>query len=222
MFEKHIYRFTPMPQYKDWYPKEAAKLLLFSENYVQHIDEATALAKLPADTFVVSKINTNAYLSNHSQLATAEKEVARLRKLEAEYKRNMGTTVRSAGKQLRNTASIDPKVLALLELDTTTATPLAKVGAQAPTLVVSADLGFVKGRYTKHSHQGIDLYCCRTGEDEYTLLGRFNMSHWEDRRPNRTPTQPEQRDYYAVFVDRDQQVGAQSPTVSIVVGSRPG
>lgn len=79
----------------------------------------------------------------------------------------------------------------------------------------------IKGRYAKHSHQGIDLYSCRTGEKEFTLLGRFNMSRWEDRRPNLVPAQPEQRAYYAVFVGRDQQVGAQSPTVSLVVGSRP-
>lgn len=211
-----------MSQYKDWYPSEAAKLLLFAENYVQHIDEATSLAKLPVDTFAVSKTNVTGYLANSSQLDAAEKEVARLRRVAADYKRQMADTVRAAGKQLRNTASLDPRVLSLLELDTTPATPLAKVGAQAPALAVSADLGLVKGRYTKHSHQGIDLYCCRTGEDEFALLGRFNMSRWEDRRPNRTPGQPEQRDYYAVFVDRDQQVGAQSPTVSVVVGSRPG
>jgi hypothetical protein len=48
------------------------------------------------------------------------------------------------------------------------------------------------------------------------------MSRWEDRCPNLVPAQPEQRDYYAVFVDRDQQAGTQSPTVSLVVGSQPG
>lgn len=86
---------------------------------------------------------------------------------------------------------------------------------------MSAELGIIKGRYAKHSYQGIDLYSCRTGEKEFTLLGRFNMSRWEDRRPNLVPAHPEQRAYYAVFVGRDQQVGAQSPTVSLVVGSRP-
>lgn len=211
-----------MPQYKDWYPTKDAELLLFAENYVQHIDEATTLAKLPTDTFVASKISTNSYLSNRQLVLAAEKELARLRKLEGEYSRQMGLAVRAVGKQLRNTVNINPEVLTLLELDSPVAAPLAKVAAQAPTLVVSAELGMVKGRYTKHSHQGIDLYSCRTGESEYTLLGRFNMSRWEDRRPCLVPGQPEQRDYYAVFVDRDQQVGAQSPTVSVVVGSRPG
>lgn len=211
-----------MAQSKDWYPKEDAKLFLFAENYVGKIEAASALAGLNRDTFLVSKRDASAYLETRTQVLDAQKQLARLRKLEGEQTRTMSRTVRAAGKQLRNTQNINPEVLVMLELETGPATPLTKVAAQAPTLVVSAELGVVYGRYTKHSHQGIDLYGCRTGESEYTLLGRFNMSRWEDRRPNLVPAQPEQRDYYAVFVDRDQQVGAQSSTVSIVVGSRPG
>lgn len=211
-----------MPQYRDWYPQESSKLFLFAENYVAKIEEASALAGLNRDTFLASKRDAAAYLETRTQVLEAQKQLARLRKLEGEQTRSMSRTVRAAGKQLRNTQNINPEVLVMLDLESGPATPLAKVAAQAPALVVSAELGVVYGRYTKHSHQGIDLYSCRTGESEFTLLGRFNMSRWEDRRPNLVPAQPEQRDYYAVFVDRDQQVGAQSPTVSLVVGSRPG
>jgi hypothetical protein len=211
-----------MSQYKDWYPQEAAKLFLFAENYVAKIEEASALAGLNRDTFLASKRDASAYLDTRTQLLEAEKQLARLRKLASEQTRSMSRTVRAAGKQLRNTQNINPEVLLMLELETGPTAPLTRVAAQAPALVLSAELGVVLGRYTRHSHQGIDLYSCRTGESEYTLLGRFNMSRWEDRRPNLVPAQPEQRDYYAVFVDRDQQVGAQSPTVSVVVGSRPG
>ena len=211
-----------MPQYRDWYPNKDAELFLFAENYVAKIEEASTLAGLPPTTFAVSKRDAAAYLDTRTQVLEAQKQLARLRKLESEQTRSMSRTVRAAGKQLRNTQNINPEVLLMLELETGPATPLTRVAAQAPALVVSAELGVVYGRYTRHSHQGIDLYSCRTGESEFTLLGRFNMSRWEDRRPNLVPGQPEQRDYYAVFVDRDQQVGAQSPTVSVVVGSRPG
>jgi hypothetical protein len=211
-----------MSQYKDWYPKKDAELLLFAENYVAKIEDASALAGLNRDTFLASKRDAGAYIATRTQVVEAERQLALLRKLEADQTRSMSRTVRAAGKQLRNTQNINPEVLLMLELEAGPATPLTRVAAQAPALVVSAELGVVYGRYTRHSHQGIDLYSCRTGEKEYTLLGRFNMSRWEDRRPNLVPAQPEQRDYYAVFVDRDQQMGAQSPTVSVVVGSRPG
>jgi hypothetical protein len=210
-----------MAQYRDWYPNKDAELFLFAENYVAKIEEASALAGLNRDTFLASKRDAAAYLETRAQLVEAQKQLMRLRKLENEQNRSMSRTVRAAGKQLRNTQNINPEVLLMLELETTPATPLDKVAAQAPTLVVRADQGTVVGRYTKHSHQGINLYCCRAGEDDYTLLGRFNMSRWDDSRPNLVPGQPEERNYYAFFVDKDRQVGARSSIVTVVVGT-PG
>lgn len=210
-----------MPQYKDWYPKESAKLLLFAKNYTEQIEAASALAGLNRDTFLVSKRDASAYIETRAQVALAEKELARLRLLELDNMRSMSKTVRAAGKQFRNTANINPEVLLMLELETSPAAPLDKVGAQAPSLVARADQGTVQGRYIRHSHQGINLYCRRAGEEEATLLARFNMSRWEDSRPNLIPTQPEERNYYAFFVDKDQQVGLRSSIVTVVVGT-PG
>ena len=84
------------------------------------------------------------------------------------------------------------------------------------------ELGVVQGRYVKHGHQALRVYSCRTGETEFTLLGTYTRSTFEDARPNRTPGQPEQRQYYAVYVDRDEAVGEQSATATVVVGNRPG
>jgi len=39
---------------------------------------------------------------------------------------------------------------------------------------------------------------------------------YKDERPNLIPGQPENRDYYAWFMKKDQKVGQQSDTVSVL------
>jgi hypothetical protein len=211
-----------MAQTKDWLPQEAAKLEIFADNYVEEIDDATVLANLPKDTFKVSKDATQTWLDTLKLVNDAEKEATRLRKLLDEQNQQMETALRAAVKQIKGTIDIPVQVLTMLELVNGSNDAQAKVAAQAPALIMSVELGVVKGRYTKYGHQGVNVYSCRTGEKEFTLLGRFNMSRFEDTRPNLVAGQPEQRDYYAVFVDKDKEVGNQSATVSVVVGSRPG
>lgn len=211
-----------MAQSKDWYPQEEAKLQIFAENYADEIDNATILSGQPVGTFSVSKTSVETYLTTRADLKAALNEVVRLRAQQVEQAATMEADVRAVAKQLKGTIGMPPQVITMLELNGTPNDPLARVGAQAPELKMSVELGIVKGRYTKNGHQGVDVYSCRTGETEFILLGRFNMNKFTDERPNRVAGQPEQRDYYAVYVDKDKQVGGQSTTASVVVGSRPG
>jgi len=129
--------------------------------------------------------------------------------------------IRAAAKQIKGIIDVPTKVLSKLEITGSGEAPKERA-AQMPVLKASVDLSSVLLRFTKYGHQGIDLYCCRTGETEYTKLDRYSLTRIEDARPNRVPGQPEQRNYYAVFVDKDKPVGERSATVSVVVGTAPG
>ena len=212
-----------MAHSKDWYPKEEAKLLLFAENYVAKIDEATALAGLPPDTFKASKDSTQAFLSNHEKLVEADKTVAELRTTTEETGTVMGHDIRAVSKQLKNTIGMPPKVLELLELVGTSDDPTQCVAAQAPVLKVSPEPSGVQIAYTKYGHNGMELFGCRTGETAFTSLGRFTQNRIHDTRPNLVPGRAETRQYYGVYIDKDQPVGERGPVASLPVeGPLPG
>ena len=180
------------------------------------------LAKLPADTFSLSKSRATQFLDVREQLEAAQDVLNDLRQQYKQINAEMEKSVRAAANQLKSTINIPGQVLTMLRIVSGGEPSVDRVAAQAPALKLTVELGVVKARYIKHGHQGVDVYSCRTGETDFTLLGRYSLSRFEDARPTRTAGQPEQRQYYAVYVDKDQPVGSQSPTASVVVGSRPG
>ncbi|MDO7875686.1 hypothetical protein Q5H93_13155 [Hymenobacter sp. ASUV-10] len=206
----------------DFYPHEIVKQVAFNKNFNTELVPATVLLDLPEKTFAYAQEATGTYLSLHQQLDDARKAHEDLAKRFAQQQSITETAVREVARQVKGIRNVPVDVISLLDIATPTDDAQKKVAAQAPTLKMTVELGVVKGAYTKYKHQGVDVYCCRTGETEFTKLERFSMNRFVDNRPNRVPGQPEQRDYYAVYVDKDQQVGNQSATVSVVVGSRPG
>ncbi|RZK47510.1 MAG: hypothetical protein EOO59_17780 [Hymenobacter sp.] len=205
----------------DWYPSQEPKLQAFLANYIAYIDGATTTLGLPAPFFADSKQNAQAWLDAKKERDDAEKVY--LEKLKTFQEQNPLTdrAVRAAVKQIKSSLNVTPGILTDLELDTQVDAVRTRVAAQQPVLKLSEQLGRVTIKYTKHGHQALDLYCCRTGEDEFTLLGRYSLNTIEDARPNRDGNASEVRQYYGIFVDKDQQVSARSSTASLPVGSQP-
>ncbi|MDO7875286.1 hypothetical protein Q5H93_11125 [Hymenobacter sp. ASUV-10] len=207
---------------QDWLPSQDAKLFAFYTNFVANIDAATDALKLPASTFAVAKEAAQNWLDCYIVRRDAQKVLNDAQEACLTQAPLTEKAIRAAAKQIKSIINVPTKVLTSLELTSSGEAPQERAAAQAPVLKVTVELGLVVLKYVKHGHQMLDLYGCRTGETEFTKIDRFSLNRIEDRRPNRVPGQPEQRDYYAVFVDKDQQVGEQSATVSVVVGSRPG
>lgn len=206
----------------DWYPSQDAKLAAFLSNYVAEIDAATATLGLAPGTFKASKDAAQKWGDANEARDEAEKNYQRALK---EFQEQIPLTekaIRAAAKQIKGTVDVPEQVLAVLELTAPSDNPRNRVAAQMPVLTAAVHLGVVELRYKKLGHQGVRVYGCRTGETDFALLGTYTLNTFTDPRPNRVPNQPEQREYYAVYVDKDQAVGQQSATVSVVVGSRPG
>ena len=205
----------------DWYPSQDAKLFSFLTNFVATIDEACAKLNVPAATFEAAEASATAWLSNYAARQAAQKTLdtalASFQKQAPDTEKNL----RAAAKQIKGIMNVPDDVLALLELTSSADASLTRVAAQAPALAASVELGIVVLKYKKLGHQAVLLYSCRTGEDAFTLLGTYTLNRIEDNRPNRVAGQPEQRQYYAIYMDKDQPNGGQSPTVSVVVGDKP-
>ncbi|MBY0426098.1 MAG: hypothetical protein K2Q22_10710 [Cytophagales bacterium] len=85
-----------------------------------------------------------------------------------------------------------------------------------PTLVTKKVGGVIQIKYVKGTADGIYLFSRRGSETEFSSLGVVTKTTYKDDRPNLIPGQPEKREYYAWFMKKDQKIGQESDTVSIV------
>jgi hypothetical protein len=206
---------------RDWYPNQDAKRAAFLENYVANMDKACGLLNISASIFADSLTAAHAWLAAYENRVAMQKKLDTATRAFQKQARTTDQTVRAAAKQIKGIMDVPTEVLNLLELVGSGEAAIARVDAQAPRLSVSVELGTVLLKYRKLGHQALLLYSCRTGEDAFTLLGTYTLNRIEDTRPNLVPGQPEQRQYYAIYMDKDQPTGGQSGTVSVVVGDKP-
>jgi hypothetical protein len=206
---------------RDWYPTQDSKHAVFLENFVANMDKACGVLGVPTSTYAEAIASARAWLAAYSQRQEAERDFDNALFLFQKQAAATDKSVRAAAKQIKGIMNVPIEVLTVLELTPTGDAPTMRVAAQAPRLSASVALGSVVLKYHKLGHQAVLLYSCRTGEDAFTLLGTYTLARIEDSRPNRVPGQPEQRQYYAVYMDKDQPTGSQSGTVSVVVGDKP-
>jgi len=205
----------------DWYPSQDAKRAAFLENYVANMDKACGLLNVSTSTYAESMAAARAWLATYDARQAVQKDLDTAMLVFKKQAADTDKSVRAAAKQIKSIINVPAEVLSLLELVSGGEAATARVDAQAPRLALSVELGTVVVKYRKLGHQALLLYSCRTGEDSFSLLGSYSLNRIEDTRPNRVAGQPEQRQYYAVYLDKDQPTGSQSATVSVVVGDQP-
>jgi len=86
--------------------------------------------------------------------------------------------------------------------------------------LTASDGGEVRITYTKAATDGINVYCRFTVAEPWTLLGRSTRSPYIDRRALRQADQPETREYRAVHVIVDAEVGQASDIATVTVRPR--
>ena len=91
---------------------------------------------------------------------------------------------------------------------------------QAPVLKALATPQGVEISYVKGASEGIELYSQRAQETAMTPLKRITKSRWVDARPNLNSNAEELRQYAALFVQNDDEVGNRSATISAVSPAR--
>ncbi|RYY14755.1 MAG: hypothetical protein EOO36_13745 [Cytophagaceae bacterium] len=205
----------------DWYPNQDAKLYSFLTNFVATIDEACVELGVAPTTYDIAKASANAWLASYTARQAAQKSLDAALSAFQKQAPDTEKSLRAAARQIKGIMDVPDSVLSLLELSSSGEGTLARAAAQSPQLAATVELGTVVLKYKKLGHQAVFLYGCRTGEETFSLLGTYTLNRIEDPRPVRVAGQPEQRQYYAIYMDKDQPNGGQSPTVSVVVGDKP-
>jgi hypothetical protein len=104
------------------------------------------------------------------------------------------------------------------DLDIIGTSDAVDLNQEKPTLSITTNGGAVTVGFKKGKSNGIRLYCQRTGETAPSFLALDTHSPYVDARPNLTMGVPENRQYFAFFIDNtDTQVGLQSDVASVTV-----
>jgi hypothetical protein len=203
----------------DWYPSREAVRRLFLQNFVDNITDVTMLMKLPDGTFKDATIAAQLELDAFGSRDAAQKAFDTAQGNLVAQEVLTAVAVRASVKQIKNTMNVSKEVLDLLEVTTAIGNPATRVGAEAPVLKVKMDgihpsIGCVKSGF-----DAVELWSKRGEEKEFTRLATVTHLPYFDNRPNTTPAQAEQRDYYAYFLKKNEVVGSQSAAVLLLVPS---
>lgn len=85
-----------------------------------------------------------------------------------------------------------------------------------PSLKGESFPGYVRLSFIKKDTDGVNIYTRLKGSATFQFLARDSFSPFDDKRPLNTPTQAEIREYMAIAVIGDEQVGQQSNIISVV------
>ena len=206
---------------RDWFPRNAAEELAFYQNLIKSLPAIATALKLDAPTAAAAVASAQKFVEARLAFDAAKlAQKAAADTLTAQDKLSEGVA-RKLALTIRNLPGVTPAQLAQLQMtgvETADATSAdARVAAQVPVLKLALDAGHVRIEFKKAGHQGIHLFCRRGPETEFTFLSADTYAPYLDTRPNLTPGQAEQRDYYAFFMDRDAANGAQSATFGLAV-----
>jgi hypothetical protein len=84
-----------------------------------------------------------------------------------------------------------------------------------PEITVKAFPGYVQISFVKKGVEGIHLYTRKKGEAGWQKLNYFAHSPAKDTRGLEVESQPENREYMAIGVKKDQEIGNESKIVSV-------
>jgi hypothetical protein len=71
-------------------------------------------------------------------------------------------------------------------------------------------------KFNKSKADGVNLYCKRNGDADFVFLARDTNSPYVDNRPCVVAGQPENRQYKAIYVQADGEIGQASDIVTLV------
>lgn len=99
----------------------------------------------------------------------------------------------------------------------TTAT-VVDLSTAKPQLTLAVNGGQITVKFIRSKSNGVKIYSKRGSETAFTFLALDTHSPYYDVRPNLTDGVAETRQYYAFFIDiDDNQVGLQSDIVSVTI-----
>ncbi len=114
------------------------------------------------------------------------------------------------------TAATDSSA-AIAGLQLSASVPAVDANHHQPELEARGHLGQVRLRFKKRGATDVNLYVRREGETAWRLVARVSRSPYVDPTPVAVPGAAETREYQAIGVVQDREIGQPSDTVIVTV-----
>jgi hypothetical protein len=202
-------------------PNTDDKRLTFYPKFGNNIDEALTTMGLDPDMGANAKTQALAWGPSYEAQQDALKK-AKAATVKQEKQNDLShDAVQNLLDQIRNHPKYTADIQALLGTQPEKTDPKGKAGADQPVITLTLQAGHPELKCRKNGHSQIKILCKRGSETEYSLLTIVTSPKYVDLRPNLLPTQPEQRSYLMIYVDRDQETGQYSQPATVAVLGQP-
>ncbi|MEN9574974.1 MAG: hypothetical protein RL514_2829 [Verrucomicrobiota bacterium] len=196
---------------QDYLPDQDPQLLLWHDNLKNQVAALKATFGLTdPEVAAVAADNATAHTKVDAK-QTAKNAAKTATEACATSLRTIKTAARALARRLKEhpayTAALGQQLGIIGPEDST------DLGTSKPTLTVEdTQNGQVVIGFNKSISDGVNIYSKRGGETVFTFLARDTFSPYVDNRPNLNGAATERREYQAVYVSDDAEIGLRSDT----------
>jgi hypothetical protein len=201
---------------KDYVPTAEGNQVLWVEHFVQELlsqlSTLTSISQTEANLLATEKDN---YVEAVNEVTDAKAQLKSVSENKEVLRDQVFTHVRHTVRKIK----LDPAYTASL------GESLGIIGSEAtvdvdnakPVLIAEAKPnGVVELTFNKEPYQGVAIYSKREGETQFTFLARDTYAPYNDSRPCLVTGKPELREYRAIYLLADDEVGQFSDVVIVV------
>ena len=200
----------------DFMPDRDHEIFAFEENFVTKVPNYTATLEMDTNEIAESVAIIGKHMAAFSKMNAKKAELASAVEEKQLEKKSSFAEIRRIAQKIKACK----KYTAIIGDD------LAIIGPEIPALVLDSMKPILTASYNgnelilkfrKEGATGVNIYSRRGSEKDYIFLGLDTSSPYNDLRKKLDPGLPEQREYYAMYVDADKEIGKPSDVLKVVI-----
>ncbi|MCS3798336.1 hypothetical protein [Niastella sp. OAS944] len=200
----------------DYIPRSEPQLAIWFTNYGKKISNYGQSLGLTAEEIKLAETRCNETSAKITEIEQKKTEVQQIIAVKDDLKSDALAVIRGFVTRIKaHTAYTEAIGLDLGIIGTTVDTTVLK--GSKTTLKAEVLPGRVRISFVKKSFSGVNIYTRLVGTAQWEFLARDNHSPYDDERPL-TNGQPEKREYMAIGLLGDDEVGMPSDIISVVFG----
>jgi hypothetical protein len=199
----------------DYVPRSEPQLAIWLQNLGKKITTHGALLGLTADEIKLAETHCSETSTSIIEIEQKKAEVQQSIAVKDDMKADALASIRGFVTRIKAHPAYTESIGHDLGV---IATPnIANVSSIKTILKAEALPGRVRISFTKKNFSGVNIYTRLNGSAQWSFLARDNNSPYDDDRPL-TNGVPEKREYMAIGVVGDEEVGQPSDIISVVFG----
>jgi hypothetical protein len=200
----------------DFIPRSDAQFIIWHNQFREALASVGAsVGVTAADLQAVSSDNT-ALTAAVGRAASASAAALQANNQKTVTRSTVEANVRFLARQIKAQKGYSTALGQQLGLEGVSAT--IDLSAARPRLTATAQPhGVVELQFNKSQSDGVNLYASREGDAGFVFLARDTASPYVDNRPLLVAGKPEVRQYKAIYVVNDAEIGQSSAEVTVTV-----